>query len=88
MVKILILTRPQVLELTQKSERTIRDLQQKVARLEGEVATHQAGVEELERDHKTRVDNITEQKTLMEVSGWAWSGEGVVWQFCSFSKKI
>ena len=88
MVKILILTRPQVLELTQKSERTIRDLQQKVARLEGEVATHQAGVEELERDHKTRVDNITEQKTLMEVSGWAWSWEGVMWQFRSFSKKI
>ncbi len=56
-----------MLELTQKSERTIRDLQQKVGKLTTEMATHQVGVEEMEREHKDQLDNLTEQKTLLEV---------------------
>lgn len=57
----------QVLELTQKSERTIQGLKLKVGKLEVEVASHHAGVEELNREHSTQVDKLLEQKALMEV---------------------
>ena len=58
-----------MLELTQKSERTIQGLKLKVGKLEAEIANHHAGVEELNREHGTQVDELTEQSTLMEV-GW------------------
>ena len=58
----------QMLELTQKSERTIQGLELKVASLSREAASHHDGVEELNREHKIQVDSLREEKAMLEVS--------------------
>ena len=58
-----------MLELTQKSERTIRGLEMKVSSLEREVTTHHAGVEELNREHRVQMDTLRENKAMLEVGG-------------------
>ena len=47
----------------------------KVGTLEAEVTSHYAAVDELNREHSAQVDELTEQKALMEVcvaflDGW------------------
>lgn len=56
-----------MLELTQKSERTIQNLELKVSSLEREAASHHDGVEELNREHKIQVDSLREEKAMLEV---------------------
>ena len=68
-----------MLELTQKSERTIQGLEHKVASLEREASTHHAGVEELNREHKIQVDTLREEKAMLEVGVVrVWPGNGPV----------
>jgi len=55
------------LELTQKSERTIQDLEAKVSSLEREVASNNAGVEEVTKEHKSEIEVIRNEKALVEV---------------------
>lgn len=67
-----------MLELTQKSERTIQGLELKVASLEREVTTHHAGVEELSREHRVQMDTLREEKAMLEVGGYGGVRLGVV----------
>jgi hypothetical protein len=69
-----------MLELTQKSERTIQGLEVKVSTLEREVSTHHAGVEELNREHRVQMDALREEKAMLEVSGCGLAGS--VWFGC------
>lgn len=55
-----------VLELTQKSERTIKNLEMKIANLEKEVATHHAGVDELNKEHRKEVETLSTDKAVLE----------------------
>ena len=57
----------QVLELTQKSERTINSLEMKIASLLKEVATHNAGVDELNREHNVQLEALCTDKAVLEV---------------------
>ena len=45
--------------------------------LEREVSTHDAGVEELNREHALQLDALREAKAMLEVEHveWVWSGE-------------
>lgn len=56
-----------MLELTQRSERKVQGLEAKVAQLEREVSTHEAGVEELNREHTLQLDALREAKAMLEV---------------------
>lgn len=56
-----------MLELTQKSERTINNLEMKIGSLEKEVATHNAGVDELNREHRKEVETLCTDKAVLEV---------------------
>ena len=56
-----------MLELTQKSERTIKNLEMKIANLEKEVATHHAGVDELNKEHRKEVETLSTDKAVLEV---------------------
>ena len=56
-----------MLELTQKSERTINNLEMKIASLEKEVATHNAGVDELNREHNVQLEALRTDKAVLEV---------------------
>ena len=56
-----------MLELTQKSERTITNLEIKIASLEKEVATHNAGVDELNREHNQQLETLRTDKAVLEV---------------------
>ena len=56
-----------MLELTQKSERTITNLEMKIASLEKEVATHNAGVDELNREHNLQLETLRTDKAVLEV---------------------
>lgn len=58
----------QLLELTQKSERTVSSLETKIASLEREVATHNAGAAEVNREHTAIVEMIRNEKAMAEVS--------------------
>ncbi len=57
-----------MLELTQKSERTISSLENKIANLEREVATHNVGAEEVNREHSQLMEVIKNDKAMVEVS--------------------
>ena len=59
----------QLLELTQKSERTISALESRIATLQREVDTHNAGAEEVNREHSAIVDMIKNEKAMVEVCG-------------------
>lgn len=56
-----------MLELTQKSERTITNLGMKIGSLEKEVATHNAGVDELNREHNLQLETLRTDKAVLEV---------------------
>ena len=56
-----------MLELTQKSERTINNLEMKIGSLEKEVVTHNAGVDELNREHRKEVEALCTDKAVLEV---------------------
>ncbi len=64
---MMFLSHVQVLELTQKSERTITNLEMKVGSLEKEVATHNAGVDELNREHNSQLETLRTDKAMLEV---------------------
>ncbi len=62
----------------------VQGLEARVNELEREVSTHDAGVEELNREHALQLDTLREAKAMLEVcvyvcSGWGQSeclGEG------------
>ena len=56
-----------MLELTQKSERTITNLEMKIGSLEKEVSTHNAGVDELNREHNIQLEALQTDKAMLEV---------------------
>ena len=56
-----------MLELTQKSERTIQHLETKIASLEKEVATHNASVDELNREHNNQLETLRTDNAVLEV---------------------
>ncbi len=62
-----------MLELTQKSERTISSLENKIANLEREVATHNVGAEEVNREHSQLMEVIKNDKAMVEVSDFLFS---------------
>lgn len=53
--------------MTQKSERTISSLEKRIANLEREVTTHNAGAEEVNREHSAVVEVIKNEKAMVEV---------------------
>lgn len=57
----------QLLELTQKSERTVCSLETKIVTLEREIATHNAGAEEINREHSVIVETVRNEKAMVEV---------------------
>ena len=65
-----------MLELTQKSERTITNLEMKVGSLEKEVATHNAGVDELNREHNLQLETLCTEKAMLEVGRVLFQFEG------------
>ena len=83
-----------MLELTQKSERTITNLEMKVASLEKDVATHNDGVDELNREHNLQVEALRTDKAVLEVwiiilYVWHESFMGKIFFhcFCSYNQK-
>ena len=49
-------------------------------KLEREVATHHAGVDELNREHQMSMDTLREEKTMLDVGGVHGCG-----QFCLYN---
>ncbi len=57
-----------MLELTQKSERTVSSLESKISNLEREVATHNAGADQVNREHAALMEVINNEKAMVEVN--------------------
>jgi len=55
-----------LLEVTQKSERKISGMESKIVKLEQEVSTHLAAVDEINREHELQAESIRTEKAMLE----------------------
>ena len=58
---------PQILELTQKSERNISELEARINSLQAEVSTHNAVSDELSKHHSGQMERLAQDKAMLEV---------------------